>query len=149
MLPQQQLVGLILAALSAAPALADGGAIPYTTRPIPEMVASRISVRVDNALRSEPYTGDDTPAEWESAAIVECTARAEAGQTADAAAAALAEAALARLLAAGALPFGWEIDRRRIDLRADREELDDRIGGVSIVLIVRCTAHPLTHVVAA
>lgn len=148
MLPPQQLVGLILAALSAAPALADGGAIPYTTRPLPETVAARICVRVDASLRSSPYTGVDTPVEWECVPIIECTARAAPGQTADAAAAALAEAALSRLVAADALPPGWDIDPSRIDLRADREQLDDRIGGLSIVLRVRCTAHPITHVVA-
>lgn len=148
MLPQQQIVGLILSALSAAPSLAAGGAIAHTTRPLPEAVASRICVRVDSAQRSEPYTGEDTPVEWDLDVVIECTARAASGQTADAAAAALAEAALARLMGASALPAGWEIDRRRIDLRADREELDERIGSLSIVLIVRCMAHPTTHAVS-
>lgn len=148
MLPSQQLVGLVVTAMSAAPALADGGAIRYRERPMPEAATKLIQIRVDLAGRDEPYTGSETPVEWDMVLIIGCTARATGLQTADEAAGLLAEAALARLLAPSTLPAGWEIDRRRLELRPDREELDERIGAVSIACTVRCMAHPTTHVVA-
>lgn len=66
----------LLAALTAAPALAGGNISTNPTRPMPAAQSTAIVLRMDRALASEVPIGS---LQWDTSYVVECYARANTG----------------------------------------------------------------------
>ena len=137
MIAADTLMGLVVTALSAAPAIADGGVVRQTTRPMPEGKLQRVAVRVVRSGGQQVLFGGAAPIDWQTVIGIECACRATAGQSADAALAPLLQAVHVRLAGSDAMrAAGFELDPG-VEIVWDQEDAADRIGSATFFYTVR------------
>lgn len=141
MLAQQQLVGLIVTALQAEPAVAPLVA-RQRVRPVGLDVSSAVVVRLMRSQCANNFLGGQGPLDWSATLALECVVRTGATQAPDEAVGPLLQAVHARLLADPALVgAGYRLEPE-ILIDWDQDEVDERIGSATLVISVRWRAFP-------
>lgn len=136
MLEQQHLLGLVVAALQAEPAVAPLIA-RQRTRALGLDVSSAVAVRLLRSQCESNFLGGNSPIDWAATLALECVARTGATQAPDEAVAPLLQAVQARLQAAAAIPAaGYRLDER-LHIDWDQDEADERIGAATLVISLR------------
>jgi len=137
MLAQQKLVGLVVAALEASPALAAAKVYRQRTRAVSTEVAMALVVRHVVSESTAVLSGINAPLDWESTLAIECIARSGANQTPDEAVGPLVLAVHACLTADTSLhQDGFEM-QPKLRITHDQDELDERIGAAVILFTVQ------------
>lgn len=144
MLSHQLLMDTLIAELSAAPMLVDGGISRQRARPLPEVFTGAINVRI---LRSdpEPLAGIGAPITWSTRVAFECIGRASSSTAPDEVAAPVFEALHLRLASSvvALAAAGFELDLSPT-LQWDQDEQEDRIGAIVAIYNVRHSTSPYT-----
>jgi hypothetical protein len=132
----QQLLGLIVAALSANPAVASGAIKRQAARPVASDLAQAVNVRIVSSRSEAAYAGAVTPLQWLTVIAVECVARG-VNVAPDEAVGALIEVVHNRIAAdTSARTAGFDrLPEYRVEW--DQEELDDRIGAATLLYTYR------------
>lgn len=137
MLVHQQLVGLVIGALQAAPALAGGHIYRHRARAVAADVPALITVRVLSSQSTAALAGWGAPVDWVARIALDCAARTGATQAPDEAVAPLLLAAHQRLVADTSLrDAGFDLEPD-VQIDWDQEDLDERIGSALCVCTVR------------
>lgn len=137
MLAQQKLVGVVVAALEAAPSLAAAKVYRQRARALGADVAMALVVRHVVSESTAVLSGLNAPLDWESTLAIECIVRSGAGQAPDEAVGPLVLAVHACLMADASLhQAGFEL-QPKLRITHDQEELDERIGAAVILFTVQ------------
>lgn len=139
MLAHQQLVGHVVAALSAAPAVAQV-VTRRGSRAIADGINSAVRVRILASIAEPIALGGTSPIDWTAQLAIECMARTGASQAPDEAAGPLLLAVHARLMADTTLAAAGYQLLPEMQINPDEDELDERIGTAMLVLSVRWTS---------
>lgn len=125
MLAHQRLLGLVVAALQAAPALAPAEVLRQRTRPLPEGVDRGVSVRLVN---SRPRATVMSVIDWQTVIAVEFIARCGASMSPDEAVGPLVTAGHQSIVGAAALSAAGFSVEPEPHLDWDQNEFDERVG---------------------
>lgn len=134
----------LVAALSAAPYLTDGGVSANSVDPLPQETDSQIVVRFLPA-QAQPFQTLGAPFDWVTQFSIECSARVPQGAEPHAVIGALYAAVWERV-AAITPPQGLGITQinRLPGLEFEVERLDTLVATATFRMVIRHRTHPLT-----
>jgi hypothetical protein len=132
----QQLLGLIVAVLSANPPVAGGAIKRQAARPVAADLAQAVNVRIVSSRSEATNVGSFAPLQWLTVIAIECVARG-VNVAPDEAVGAVIEVVHNRIAGdTAALAAGFDrLPEYRIEW--DQEELDDRIGAAALLYTYR------------